>query len=199
MKSALTEREQTAVHETLQQKAMQLDYDINSYLNMITYISWNDSLRAAMAKDYYSNYEMYKTYKNIIDPMFLTMRSMNSDIESITLYTDVNIYPHGDSLRPLSEITKYSWYKQALKSTSPFFFFSKKDNTLQLICKMYYSYSPKNCIIRIKIKAQSFFNSIPTLFNNDFCFLINDSDNNIIYNYDCLNKDIKDLENSRNS
>ena len=35
-------------------------------------IVWNENIRLALAKDYTSNYEMYLTYRDTIDPLFLT-------------------------------------------------------------------------------------------------------------------------------
>ncbi len=186
MRSALLEREQTAVHETLQQKAMQLDYNLNSYVDIITYIVWNENLRSALTKEYTSNYEMYLTYNDIIDPMFLTMRSLNTDIQSITIFTDVDIYPHGDSLRPLDECEQYEWYTIASESTSPLFYYSEADKSLQLICKMYYQYSPKTSIICMNINLDTFFNSTTCLFSNDYSFFIYGPGNSIIYEYNCM-------------
>ena len=95
--SLLVEREETALRETLHREVMQLEHKLDSYLSAMNLVAWNENIRLALAKDYQSNYEMYLTYRDTIDPMFLAIRSFNQDITGITIYTDAHIYPHDNT------------------------------------------------------------------------------------------------------
>ena len=121
MRTLLIDREKTAIQETLNQEVIQLDYKINSFLSTMNQITWNENIRLALSKNYDSNFDMYLTYRDTIDPLFLTIRSLNTDITAITIYTDVNIYPHGQTLRTLTDAQNQIWYDQACQTTTPFF------------------------------------------------------------------------------
>lgn len=115
MRSLLIEREETAIEEVLQ-----LNHKLDSYLSSMNLIIWNENIRLALAQKYDSNFEMYLTYRDTIDPLFLTIRSLNTDITAITIYTDTSIYPHGNTLLPLVDAQDKIWYEQALNTSSPF-------------------------------------------------------------------------------
>lgn len=183
MRSLLTEREETALHETLHQEALQLDYKLNAYLTTMNFITWNENLRTALAKDYTANFEMYLAYRDTIDPMFLTIRSLNTDITAITVYTDTQIYPHGNTLRPLSEVQDAQWYQQALNSTAPFFYISEDSSCLYVICRMYYSYVPNTHIVCMTIDLPTAMSSVKNLFQNNFGFLLSGPSGSMVYQY----------------
>lgn len=127
MRSLLIEREETAIEETLHQEVLQLDHKLDSYLSSMNLVIWNENIRLALAQKYDSNFEMYLTYRDTIDPLFLTIRSLNTDITAITIYTDTSIYPHGNTLLPLVDAQDKDWYEQALHTSAPFFPYHKTD------------------------------------------------------------------------
>ena len=92
MRSLLIEREETALQETLHQEALQLTHKLDSYLSTMNLITYNENIRLALTQKYDSNFEMYLTYRDTIDPLFLTIRSLNTDINAITIYTDTCIH-----------------------------------------------------------------------------------------------------------
>lgn len=183
MRSLLIEREKTALQDTLHQEAMQLDYKIDSYLSTMNLITWNENIRLALSQKYDSNFEMYLTYRDTIDPLFLTIRSLNSDIMSITIYTDTNIYPHGNTLRPLTDAQDKIWFNQACNSTAPFFSLSQDGQTMYLICQMYYNYVPYTSIICMAIDFQSAMLPTNNLYNDNYGFLLANSSKEILYQY----------------
>ena len=189
MRSLLIEREETALQETLHQEVMQLDYKLDSYLSTMNLITWNENIRLALAQNYDSNFQMYLTYRDTIDPFFLTIRSLNTDITAITLYTDNSIYPHGSTLRPLSDAQDQIWYEQACRTTSPFFSLSEDGETLYLVSQMHYSYVPYTSLICMTIHLQSAMMTANNLFNNNYGFLLADSSGNTIYRYTDLAED----------
>lgn len=186
MRSLLIERERTALQETLHQEVLQLDYKLDSYLSTMNLITWNENIRLALSRKYDSNFEMYLTYRDTIDPLFLTIRSLNTDITSITIYTDAYINPHGSTLRPLSEAQNYTWFERASNSTSSFFSLSQDGQTLYLVCQMYYDYVPYTSIICMSIDFSSAMISATNLFNDNYGFLLTDSSGNAVYQYTSL-------------
>lgn len=190
MYSLLIERERTALQETLSQEVLQLDYKLNSYLSAVNLIAWNENVRIALSQPYDTNYNMYLVYRDTIDPLFLSLRSLNSDITSITIYSDSQLNSHGSALRSLSEAEVFPWYEQACASTNPFFYPSDDGKTLYLICQMYYKYVPYTNIICMSIDLRSALSPTHTLFSDNFGFLLADSSENLLYQVNDFESDI---------
>ena len=183
MRQLLIEREYTALKESLEQEAKNLDYKMDSYLAAMNLIVWNEGIRYSLSKSYKNNYDMYLTYRDVIDPMFHTLRSMNKTISSITIYTDNSIHPHGDILRPLADISTADWYESAKNSTTPFFIFSEDNRRLLLICKLYYRHSSNTNIICMTIDSNTLFNSIKGPFDESYGITLLDKTGNIVFQY----------------
>lgn len=183
MRSLLIQREENTIQETLHQEVMQLDYKLDSYLSSMNLITWNENIRLALSHEYDSNFEMYLTYRDTIDPLFLTIRSLNTDITAITVYTDTYIYPHGNTLRPLTDAQDKIWFEQACNTTSPFFSLSPDGQTMYLISQMHYNYVPYTSIICMTIDFQSTMLSSKNLFNHNYGFLLTNSSGEIIYQH----------------
>lgn len=194
MRSLLIEREETAIQETLHQEVMQLDYKLDSYLSTMNLITWNENIRLALSQKYDSNFEMYLTYRDTIDPLFLTIRSLNTDITAITIYTETYIYPHGNTLRPLTDAQGKKWFEQACSTTSPFFSLSEDGQTIYLICQMHYNYVPYTSIICMTINFESTMLSANNLFQNNYGFLLTDSSGGQMYQYTNLDERYSDSE-----
>ncbi len=179
----LIERETIALEEALNQEVRSLDYKMNSYLDAMNLIIWNENIRSALSRKYDNNFDMFITYRDIIDPMFLTIRSLHSTINSITIYTDNSIYPHGDILRPLSDIMEASWYETAYNHTTPFFTLSSNGKSLYLICQMYNKRSPHTNIIRISVDTRALLRSLTDVFDDSYGVILLDQNNELIYEY----------------
>ena len=183
MRSLLIEREKTALQETLHQEVMQLDYKIDSYLSTMNLITWNENIRLALSQKYDSNFDMYLTYRDTIDPLFLTIRSLNTDITAITIYTDTSIHPHGNILRPLTDAQDKIWFEQACSTTAPFFSLSQDGQTMYLLCQMHYDYVPYTSIICMALDFQSAMLPAKNLFTDNYGFLLTDSTGKVMYQY----------------
>ena len=183
MRTLLIDREKTAIQETLNQEVIQLDYKINSFLSTMNQITWNENIRLALSKNYDSNFDMYLTYRDTIDPLFLTIRSLNTDITAITIYTDVNIYPHGQTLRTLTDAQNQIWYDQACQTTTPFFSLSSDGQTLYLIDRIHYTHVPYTSMICMAIDLSASMQNADSLFNNNYGFLLTNASGETIYSY----------------
>lgn len=183
MRTLLVEREKTALQETLQQEVTQLNYKTDFYLSIMNLITWNENLRLALAQNYDSNFDMYLAYRDTIDPLFLTIRSLAEEIEAITIYTDAPIHPHGSTLRPLTDAQDEAWFEQACSTTAPFYSLSGDGQSLYMFCQMHHDYVPYTSIICMTIDFQSAMFPANNLFNDNYGFLLSDSLGETMYLY----------------
>ena len=91
----------------------------DSSLYVMGHIIWDNELIIALNTTYKDNYQMYLAYNTVIDPLFTTVRSLHKEINKITIYSDNTINPHGNILRPLSDIKDIEWLDITLNTTVP--------------------------------------------------------------------------------
>lgn len=176
----LIEREEQALYETLKQNVTSLDGSFTSYKNFMDSLVWNENLQQAVTKQYENNFQMYLAYRDVIDPMISNIRSLNPAVERITIYTSNNtIYPHGDNVRPLSEIETQT---EELKDSKIHWNYSKEDK-LELYCKIYSEKKPEQNIVYMKINDKQTFDNLKNLFQNDFGIFITNEDEATVFSY----------------
>lgn len=174
MRNLLIEREMTALKETLNQEILSLDYKLNAYLTATNLIVWNDSMRSALSQEYNNVYDMYLVYRDIIDPTFLTIYTMHEAIRSITIYSDGSLYPHGNILRPLSDMEQQEWYPHVEIGTSPVCYLNPDGQTLYIVRKMYYQYASYTNIVCMSIDASNIFYTLTTLYDSSYGVILTD-------------------------
>ncbi len=180
----LISREKTVLKETLLRENDTLNSKRDAYLNAMNYIIWNEGLRRSLANKYSGNAEMYLAYREVFDPLFATIRAFNSEFKRITIYTNNPINPHGQTLRPLDELSQMPWYREALNKTTPMFVASLKDKTLYLVCQIYMSRVDYTTILLIDIDYDSAFNALNAVFNESYGIVITNKDGETVYAYE---------------
>ena len=83
----LVQREQEVLSETLKQSVLTLNATLESCEHIMENIVWDSLIKQALEKQYTSNYEMYLSYRDVIDPAFLRIKSLNPQVKSITIYS----------------------------------------------------------------------------------------------------------------
>lgn len=175
-------REENNLNETLRQAGDSIDYKLNSYMDALNMVLWNDTLKASLLKTYDTNYDQYIFYKEEVDSLFLTIRSLNTDISMVTLYTSApGLHPHGDYVLRLESATDMPWYEQAQNATRPFFQVSPDGQDLYLVCRMYYSYSAPVSIACITVKMCDLFGPTKNLVEGSYGLLLTDNLGNPVY------------------
>lgn len=176
----LIEREEQALYETLKQNVTALDGSLVSYKNFMDSLVWNTNLQQAVTKQYENNFQMYLAYRDVIDPMISNIRSLNPSVERITIYTSNNtIYPHGENVRPISEIGTQT---EVLKDSKIHWNYSKEDR-LELYCKIYSEKKSEQNIVYMKINDKQTFDNLKNLFQNDFGIFITNEDEDTVFSY----------------
>lgn len=183
MRAMLTERTHTALYETLRQKADHIDGKLESYLAIMDFIAASESVEAALTKDYTRNYDMYLVYRDTVDPLLETMRVLYPGLIHITFYSSAQIHPHGTALRPLAEAFGSPWYEKTLSSTEPQFTFLEDQKTLAITRQVYVSSAKYVNLLAAFVDVESLLSSVHTAYEDDFGFLVLDSQNRPVYQY----------------
>ncbi len=183
VKQLLISREKTALRDSLAQESAALDAKCRECEHAINYLIWNDSIKQMLNQTYDNNAEMYLVFRDILDPLFTTLKAFNSNITSITLYTDISIYPHGSILHPLSELQGNSYFADVENSYTPKWIVSAEEKSLALLCRIYDTQSDHTSIVKFDIQYERFFSSLKTLYNQSYGILLADSEGMPLYEF----------------
>lgn len=183
IRTLLINREKEVLTESLNQAVNTLEYITDSYINVMNYIIFDDDLKTALNLEYNNNYEMYLSYRDVIDPLFMTVCSLHNEIDGITIYSNNNIHPHGDILRPLSDIDSYDWFHQTLDSSAPNFVVSASDHQLNLVWNQYGFSNQYTNIIKINLNFDHTFGHLSTLFDDSYGIIIVDENQDLVYSF----------------
>ncbi|WP_194165703.1 sensor histidine kinase [Oceanobacillus sp. CFH 90083] len=177
-------REKENLSNALNQSMLNMDYKINNYLNIIDQIVWNDEIKNGLAVEYSNNYEMYKFYNDILSPLLATPPTLQTDIHSITIYTDNEMNPYDQLLRPLTDINQHNWFDHVMTSSQTRLEVSPSNETVQLISRLFDENRTFNNVIKMEINYQQFFDSLSSLFEEDYGVIILDSERQPVFIYE---------------
>ena len=184
----LLAREEKAMEETLLIETNRIDSELSSCQTAMDYILWNENVKNALLQEYTCVSEMYLIYRDVIDPLFLSIRSLNPLITNVCIYTEHNIFPHDSILRNITEAQDMPWYQEALGSSQSVYALSQDGKTLYLAQKMYLK-SSEISIICISIDVNELFQASQHLSESHYAFIVTTSEHTTVYLHSTLPED----------
>ena len=82
----LISREETYLHNILEQANSTLDHFLTLHNDIISSLAWDTSIRNSVDRMYENNYEMFLTNREIFDSKLPVVQAMHKEIDGITLY-----------------------------------------------------------------------------------------------------------------
>lgn len=176
----LIEREKQVLDETLKQNVTALEGSLTAYKNFMDSLVWNANFNQAVTEQYETNFQMYLSYRDVIDPMISNIRNLNPSVERITVYTsNESLYPHGNHVRPLSEIGIQT---ESLKDSRIHWNYSE-NKKLELYCKIYSAKKSEQNIVYMQISDKQTLAHLKTLFQDDYGIFILDENDDTVFSY----------------
>lgn len=182
-KALLIIREENALSDSLALEKELLNSQFSSYQRTMNYLTWNQNLNLALYRDYQKISDMFTAYRDTIDPLLNTMRTINSKISNITLYTNILISPHGNFVRPLSDIENIEWYSEVYDNYKTYWLYSADDQTLALICRLVKSKGSNISIAKISLDYALVFQELESIYDKSFGILMTDSSGEPIFRF----------------
>lgn len=179
----LINRESEVLEESLNQTISSIDYKVNTYTNVINQIVWNEDVKRGVTSEYENSYEMYLFYRDILDPFSLNTHFLYNEINTITIFSDNRMHPHGEILRPLTDIEQKSWLEQILETTTPKFVVSAADQTFEVVSQIFDRNHNITNVVYIDIDYEHVFDNMSDLFENNYGLVILDEDNKPVYTF----------------
>lgn len=185
-RNLLVQREKEVLEETLKQNVTALEGRLSSYKTIIDTFVWNDSLKRAVASEYETNLEMYLVYRDVIDPLILSIKGLNPAVDRITIYSsNETLYPHGEYLMAL-ETMKCS---PEMLRDSKIHWYTDGKNCLELYCKIYEENQAEQNVVYMKVNYPQTFSAMTELFGEEYGVLITDEAGDTVFSYELLGGD----------
>jgi two-component system sensor histidine kinase YesM len=93
------------------------------------------------------------------------------------------MHPHGEILRPLTDIEQKSWLEQILETTTPKFVVSAADQTFEVVSQIFDRNHNITNVVYIDIDYEHVFDNMSSLFENNYGLVILDEDNKPVYTF----------------
>jgi len=197
MRDILIDREKTTLRDTLLREGNSLDEKLNRFVQGAHYICWNNNLNQALGLEFAYVSEMYLFYRDTLDPLLGSVKALNPEISEVTLYTDVSIYPHGTSLRPLEEVVDAPWLNAVLEDHLDHWITDPEQKTLVLASRIYGLPEGKTALVKMDFRYDSAFSAMRTLYENAYGILLTDPQGTVVYEYHTQDMEGKTLSPDR--
>ena len=112
MMELLHENEVDNLEKSLQQAVETIENQEQIYENLVDYLSYSQDLRDILTMEPQSDYDTYKEYVDVADPLLQMPQLYHREIREITLYAESIEVPHGNTLMPLDRAREQDWYAQ---------------------------------------------------------------------------------------
>lgn len=180
-RSLLVQQAKADLNATLTQSVLAVNNQLDVYNKFMNFLSFNQEIVNAANNTYTSEYEMYDQLTNVIDQNFYTARYLNPGVEQITLYTGTNLPQHGNTVIPIDEIKRTSWYPNVMKSVDVLWSASEKNIYSVRRILSTKQRNPKDNILFARVNYDKLFRTFEPLQSHGSEIIILDSSGNTVY------------------
>ena len=176
----LIQREKEVLRETLEQNVLTLNSVVTTYQHVMENLVWDVNLKNALSMDYQNNLEMYRAYRDVIDPSVRQMKSLYPQMKQLSIYSsNPTWYPHGDILRKMEESDQFrdgvEDYKIHWKAD--------ESGVLELYCRIYEEGTRHQNIVYMELDYESVFGYLSGLFGDNYGVVIANGSTTPVYSY----------------
>lgn len=168
------------LRETLEQNVLTLNSVVTTYQHVMENLVWDVNLKNALSMDYQNNLEMYRAYRDVIDPSVRQMKSLYPQMKQLSIYSsNPTLYPHGDILRKMEESDQFrdgvEDYKIHWKAD--------ESGVLELYCRIYEEGTRHQNIVYMELDYESIFGYLSGLFGDNYGVVIANGSTTPVYSY----------------
>lgn len=182
-RSLLAAQARNNLAASLEQAALTINSQINTYSKISSALCYNKSLAIAANTEYESPYAMFEQLRYTIDELFVTTQNLAPGIEGITLYTGTNLPSHGKTTAPIEEAAGMPWYPLAKDSVSAVWYPEKE--YLYCIQPILYTQisNPKENMVVTRILKSQILNPAILLAEREMGVLLTDENGRVVYEH----------------
>ena len=180
-RNMLIQREQEILSETLNQNVTVLNGNLKLYQNYMDNLIWNHNLQQVLNEEYINNFQMYLAYRDVIDPIIMNVKNMDSTVKQVTIYSSNDtLYPHGKNLLPISQMEVRL---EELNDYKLHWYVDPEENKIDMYCKKYTKDRERQDVIYMQMDYEQVFSNFTTLFSDHYGVIITDENDKRIFSF----------------
>lgn len=181
----ILQRERSLTEQSLELAISSVNNKLVTYNNMSNLMFNNAAIKKALNTHYGSDYyKMYKTYSDVIDPLFLTYYALYPDLESIVLYSSGDLLPYNNYVQTPDHLYEKEWFPQVFNQYVPTWVSTTEDGQPALYSARLIGnnqrYENSN-YLSFKINYDLFFEPFFQISEDECHIVITDSDGSLIF------------------
>lgn len=118
----MMEREKESLSQSMKQAEQTVDAELESYGNIVTYLSMHSQIQDYLKKDYQNTskdyYVQHEFYMNLLAPTMLNLGIQHDGLDNISIYTENPMSYRSEVIMSLQDVKEEEWAKEAPLSKS---------------------------------------------------------------------------------
>lgn len=179
-RNLLIRREKEVLQESLEQSVITVNSKLESYKNAMDNITWDANMKQTLAVRYEDNFQQYLAFRDVIDPTILKMKSLNPQIQQLSIYSsNPTLHPHGSYLMSVAGIEELPEDIEDYR----IHWIADADGTLEMYCGIYPDISNDVNIVYMAFDYKATFNVLTRVFQENYGVVVADSGQKPIFSY----------------
>lgn len=169
-RSLLLDKEQDALSSAIDTAYNSLDYQVQLYENLVTYLALSETIVNVSSEENQSIIDKFEMLNYEYDVLLDNIYVQHPEIAQITLYVDRTDLYHGRQLRPISDLETESWYASLEDAAAPVWHLDR-EGYLCLFQKVptpyikYVTSFSRHCLC-IRLRPETLFGVLTDISNN---------------------------------
>lgn len=176
------ERELANNQDNLNSIYQQINLRLTTYEEAISFLVNSQLLADELAIENPTNFEQYDLYTNTIVPLFRSIHSQNPSIATISLYTTVNLYNHGDYVQKIIPEDITSNFKLN-NTTSISYYFDSENQQIYLYSQLFSSKNKDTNIIVFQLSPIAVFDQLDTISTDPYSLTVIDEQQQTLFDF----------------
>ncbi len=181
MMNLLHENEVDNLEKSLEQAVETIENQEQIYENLVDYLSYSQDLRDILTMEPKSDYETYKEYVDVADPLLQMPQLYHREIREITLYAESIEVPHGNTLMPLSRAKEQEWYGQLESGTLMQWTVTRGADQEITASRKFYDGDDITAVLSMSLNYRSVLEPFTNLLLDNMGGIILDADGRVVY------------------
>lgn len=176
------ETEQSNTQDNLNSVEQQLRLRLATYEEGINFLANNDILIDALDVERPSNFDQYDLYTNTVVPLFRGVTSQQTTVETITLYTTIDLYNHGTFVKKITadDITQKFILNNTTRNA---YYFDQEQEKIYLYTQIYSAKKTDVNIIVFQISVNALFAGFDNISTEPYQLTISNPDDQALFFY----------------
>lgn len=191
----MMEREKESLSQSMKQAEQTVDAELESYGNIVTYLSMHSQIQDYLKKDYQNTskdyYVQHEFYMNLLAPTMLNLGIQHDGLDNISIYTENPMSYRSEVIMSLQDVKEEEWAKEALKKKVIEWY---REGKKRIRCVLAFRAMEENkeALLSVNINYKKLFEPFHNLVGENYGVLIADKQDRVFMEHDTFDQENKE-------